>query len=672
MRRNKTARIVGRGVRAPLGVMIVMASVTSVLAFAHLAVAQNNSNRHATIAPKSSPVPAPSPSPSVFSLAPDEKMITLLATNDIHGGIEPTVVAGAPATPGVPPAKASHFGGMATWAGIAQAIRTGIVNQYGADRVGSLTLDAGDQFQGTLISNFTEGQLTFDTMKDVGYDAIITGNHDYDFGPIGWEDDVVTPQTADQDPRGALKKLANENYFPIVSANTYLTASLSVPVKNIGCVAASDGSTLNWAAEVTASRPDFLVPYITKTVAGLTVAVIGIDNVSTPVTTMAQNVSDLCFRDEADAYLDMVAEIQASQKVDVFVMLAHDGNTDTESSISDVVRKIMTKASGAHVLDAVMAGHTHFENNVRVQGVPIIQSGSGGKMFSRIDVIYNTTQNAVDLSRTRAIDSIRILQDTCGSPSDRLPFCKSDASGVYYEGVKVVDSATIPGRISAVRNQPVFSQLASEKLGTSTAVIKVDRILESPLADVLTDAMRAASGAEIAMMNTGGMREPLPAGDIDYETFFSVIPFNNRGCLTTVLPVDKLLSLLRQSIATCGKSGALMQSGLKVVYQRNCGTSGDDDANAKLLSVSTVAGEQIYTLDKGQIAPITRLFKVATLDFLMTGGAGYSEFAGLPYEEFGIARDVLADYFMKQQYQFNPVADGRWLLQSSNPSPTSP
>src|SRR5215471_13207798 len=99
--------------------------------------------------------------------------ITILATNDIHGGIEPSVAK-----------DGTVEGGLAAFSGAVKAIKAGLKTRLG-EQVGVLVLDAGDQFQGTLISNHNEGQLVFQAMSQAGYDVAITGNHDYDFGPVG-------------------------------------------------------------------------------------------------------------------------------------------------------------------------------------------------------------------------------------------------------------------------------------------------------------------------------------------------------------------------------------------------------------------------------------------------------------------------------------------------------
>lgn len=196
-------------------------------------------------------------------LSDPERLITILATNDIHGGVEPSVAQSANGA-------RSTVGGMGFWSGAVRAIRRGVEAAYG-DRAGVVLVDGGDQAQGTLLSNYNEGQLVFSLMGMIGYDAAVPGNHDYDFGPIGWLNDTVVPGSGDQNPRGALERAAGMAKFPLLSANTYLRASLrsssgsSVAAANIGCVA-NAGQGIYWPA---AKRPRFVRPYVIKNVAGL-------------------------------------------------------------------------------------------------------------------------------------------------------------------------------------------------------------------------------------------------------------------------------------------------------------------------------------------------------------------------------------------------------------------
>jgi 5'-nucleotidase len=399
------------------------------------------------------------------ALAP-ERHITILGTNDIHGSVESVVDRGDP------------VGGMAFWAGAVQAIRKGVAQKHG-ESGGVLVLDAGDQFQGTLLSNFNEGKLVFEAMNAVGYDAAVPGNHDYDFGPVGWLEDQVTDSSQDKNPRGALLKLVGTAKFPLLSANTYYKASLkdlqgnSAKVSDVGCRAES---ALDWSK---AERPEFLTPYLIKQVAGVKVALIGLDNPSTSLTTTAANVSDLCFRDEVETYKEIRAALEG--QADLFVIIAHNGDAKVEFHATELVKKLTEKAK---LVDVLVAGHTHFVNDLEVNGVPIIQSGANGKSFGRVDLVWDASARKIrSIART---GGIMLLHEKCFKGTER--FCSQVGKSVSYDGVQVEKDAHVEALIAAAKNE--IAPVAGRVLGETDGVIQSHRTQESSMANAMTDTLR--------------------------------------------------------------------------------------------------------------------------------------------------------------------------------------
>ncbi len=586
--------------------------------------------------------------------------ITILATNDIHGGIEPTTLN-----------DGTTEGGLAAFSGAVKAMKAGLKNKLG-DRVGVLVLDAGDQFQGTLVSNHNEGQLLLKAMSLVGYDAVITGNHDYDFGPVGWLDDAVTPTTPDQDPRGALKAALAYAQFPVISANTFLRSSLRdtrgnpVVVDQQGCAPlVHDGQPLPVIDWSKAEQPAFLKPYLIKDVSGVRVAVIGIDNKFTPTTTTPANVSDICFEDEAEAYLRVRQQLDG--KADVFVLLMHDGNADAPDA-SRMVQTLLSSAAPAQgaEIDAVVSGHTHFTYNTSVGGVPVIQSGANGKGYGRIDLVYDPALRKVDQSKTRSYAGVETYLGKC--PHAAQDYCTVDATTqkVTYEGVPFQNDDGIVQLIAAERQ--AIASLAGQVLGRATADIKVDRIAESPLANSLTDLLRRIAAADVAFINTGGIRAPIGSGDVTYEALFRVIPFNNHGVMIGPMPASALLKALIKSAQTCGDYGALMQSGLKVQIEKDCdvpANKGHVDPNARLTHVETLGGKVLLDTATG-VAPTPAddpTLTVVTLDFLAAGGSGYDMFKGVPQmRDIGIVREAMKDALAAAPATFAATTDGRWTV----------
>lgn len=578
---------------------------------------------------------------------PDLRRITLLGTNDIHGGVEPTH------TP------SGDWGGMAIWGGISQAIEKGLSAKYG-EKAGVLILDAGDQFQGTLLSNFNEGELVLAAMNEIGYDAVVPGNHAYDFGPRGWLDDQINSLNPDQRARGVLTDLVGKSNFAFLSANTFYKSSIQssdgelIPVDSAGCEPQDEKAVIDWSR---AARLEFLKTHTIKTVAGVRVAIIGIDHPDTATMTTPQNVSDLCYAEGADAYYQVQQTI--GSQADLFVMVLHNGETSKPGKVAEMVNQILARTGGR--LDAVIAGHTHSVNNFDVSGVPFIQSGSGGKMFGRVDLVWDLNSRKLLKDQTRFQGGIEMRHQGCAEKTAAVSGCdwQAETQKLTYEGVEVVPDVKIRKWIET--EQRKLAPVANQKLGSAASALTVHRFKESSLADAMTDVFRTVSGAEIAFMNSSGLRAPIEKGELTYTGFFRVIPFNNHGVNLGPMPLETLIKLLERSIKTCGSYGALMQSGLRVQFERDCTQGKDVDEKARLLRVETVAGEVLLDVQAGLVPVLGKQFLVATLDFLAAGGSGYDGFKGIPLvADLGVVREAMVKYFLSQPANFDGQMDGRW------------
>src|SRR5512135_2233220 len=93
--------------------------------------------------------------------------IVLFHTNDVHSHLEPLARGGG-----------EPRGGAAARAALLARERDGVA--------ASLTLDAGDVFEGTAYYNFFRGVPDYRLMNAMGYDAGEMGNHELSHGPAGW------------------------------------------------------------------------------------------------------------------------------------------------------------------------------------------------------------------------------------------------------------------------------------------------------------------------------------------------------------------------------------------------------------------------------------------------------------------------------------------------------
>jgi 5'-nucleotidase/UDP-sugar diphosphatase len=117
--------------------------------------------------------------------------LTILHTNDVHGHYQPSASSGQPS-----------LGGAARMATLVADVRRNVAH--------SLLLDAGDQFQGSLLFTVGGTEVVSDVMNALGYGAMVVGNHEFDLGPA------------------ALARFMDEAKFPVLSANIDATADPSL------------------------------------------------------------------------------------------------------------------------------------------------------------------------------------------------------------------------------------------------------------------------------------------------------------------------------------------------------------------------------------------------------------------------------------------------------------
>jgi 5'-nucleotidase len=126
---------------------------------------------------------------------------------------------------------------------------------------------------------------------------------------------------------------------------------------------------------------------------------------------------------------------------------------------------------------------------------------------------------------------------------------------------------------------------------------------ESALGSFLADSMREMERADVALLNSGGLRADLPGGEVKYGHIYEIFPFDNT--VATVTLTGKELSRLLQ-LAYAARKGVFQISGLEV----------------KLSSCPGRDRLRQITLPGGQALHPERKYKVVMPDFLARGGDG--------------------------------------------------
>jgi 2',3'-cyclic-nucleotide 2'-phosphodiesterase (5'-nucleotidase family) len=508
--------------------------------------------------------------PPAAEAAPDTVTISVVGTSDLHGRI------------GALPWLAGYLGNLRA----ARARDGGAV----------VLLDAGDMFQGTLESNLAEGAPVVAAYNLLGYAAAALGNHEFDFGPAG---PAPSPVAKGDDPRGALKARAAEANFPFLAANV---------------VEASSRKVVAWPNV----RPSTIVD-----AAGIKVGIVGVASAATGRSALPANVAGLDFLPLAKTVVGEAQRLRA-QGAKVVIVLAHAGGACTSFAAPDspescdagseifAVARALPKGS----VDAIVAGHTHQGVAQRLAGVPIIQSYANGRAFGRVDL-------SIDRRSGKVLGAhVQSPREVC--PAGAAPAC---APG-DYEGAPVLADEKV-----VALNAPAFA--AARRKGEERLGVEVLRPLphrrgeETALGNLLADLMlKARPGSDVAVLNSGSMRQGLPAGPLTYGSLYETFPFDNAFA-TLRVPAGYLARRLGESFA---RSGALVSlSGLRV--RARCARGNLE------VTLSRPDGSRIADFE-----PLV----VTTSDFLATGGDGF--FAGAkPKLETGVPiRDAMADVLRRR------------------------
>ncbi len=307
------------------------------------------------------------------------------------------------------------------------------------------------------------------------------------------------------------------------------------------------------------------------------VGIIGISTIETPKTTRAINVTDLRFIDPAPVVSERAKALRA-RGANVIVVTGHVGgfcnNGVCEGEIFDMVNRLTSP------VDVVVSGHSHSYINTRLRGVPIVQARSRGEAIDVVDLaVGDTTGHAtgdINFSRVLTASVLDVMADTITADPQAARIAKAAVDAV--------------------------ASIIAEPVGKINSDMKRDGS-QYALGNLVADAMREAARSDIAVMNNGGIRANLLAGDVNFGRLYEVQPFGNTLYTLKVRGAD-LRAYLSRLVA--GNSPRAHLSG--VALRWDPARPADD----RIVEV-TVAGKAIDA---------RRIYTITLNDFMVTGGDG--------------------------------------------------
>lgn len=552
--------------------------------------------------------------------------VVIVGTTDVHGWFDGHET------------KMGRYGGVALLASYVQALRAEDQNHV-------VLVDSGDLFQGTLESNFFEGEPVVRAYNALGYSAAAVGNHEFDYGPVG----PVTIARPGDDPVGALEKNAALAKFPFLSANLTEKAT---------------GKTPSWAR-----------PYTIVDAGGARIGIIGLSTPDTPNVTVGANVAALNFGDPVPATIAAARDLRA-QGADAVIVIAHmGGDCKDVQDVHDVAScnpeeeamKFLERLP-AGTIDAYFGGHTHQRMREIVNGVPATQGAAYSAEFSTVDLWIDRDHHQVESSRTN-IRPLTMICEKVWRGSERCD-AASALLGSTLVPRQFLGRTIEPDPAIAAVVAPYLKRVAAKRLEDvgvrSAGVFTRTFNAESTVGDLLADALRRATNADIAFINSGGIRTNLRAGDLVYSDIYEVNPFDNYPTLVMMTGAE-IQEVLR--LTTAAGRGIMQVSGLRYTFDMTADKDKPVAERNRLVSV---------TLEDGSPLEPARLYRVAMPDFLAFGGDGFLPVTStIPADRITILQDrtmhdVFADVLKTFPQPLTPKLDGRITVLNAPPHQQPP
>ena len=333
---------------------------------------------------------------------------------------------------------------------------------------------------------------------------------------------------------------------------------------------------------------------------GLRVGVFGLTTPEAAYKTSPANVATIEFLNPVDTAREMVRKLRP--KCDVIVAVMHMG---VDASSEYTSERIAKEVSG---IDLIVDGHSHtaLPEGLMVGDTMIVQTGWHEYKLGHATITLE------DGKITKK--SAELL----------------DAEGVAW--LAPTPDAGIGKTLAAIekRNKNLFNEVVAHTERGLSGDREILRRQEAELGNLCSDAFRWRTGADISIINGGGMRADLPEGNVTRGDVMAIFPFGNTVQKKEITG-SKIRAMLEHSVFGYPASfgGFLDVSGLTFRFDPA------KPAGSRVSDVK-VGGEPLED---------SKTYTIGATDFMFVGGDGYEMLKDLPtLGEFGTCEEIIADY----------------------------
>lgn len=466
---------------------------------------------------------------------------------------------------------------------------------YQDDGKNVLLVDAGDHVQGTAYGSMDEGATIIQLMNAAGYDAATPGNHEFDYG------------------MDRAKELMADADYPYLSCNW-----VNLPLNN---------------------RVLSDVKYFR--IGGRTIAFVGITTPetitkSTPAYFMDKNqkryVYDILGGEDGQKLYSAVQKSinKARMIADYVIGLGHLGVDPSSSPWTS--KEVIEHTSG---LDAFIDGHSHtvmeceWVKDLSGKAVALTQTGS---YFANVGEMTIKADGSIATQLVPTYDGL-----------------DSAVAGIQTEWVSAVDDM-LGEKIAVAETNFYISDPATGK--------RRIRLGETNLGDFVADGIYSYFNeveqlhCDVAIMNGGGIRADVDAGDWSFKTCKQVSPFGNVACLMSVTgkQIQDALEFAARFVGPDGQEngGFLHVAGATYEIHTDIpNTVQTDDKNVWIGSATgtpRVQNVKIYDKASGTYVPLDegKTYALAGMNYTLRNlGDGFAMFDGAELIKDYVAEDYL-------------------------------
>ncbi len=415
------------------------------------------------------------------------------------------------------------------------SLLSGYIGKVREEQPNTLYCVAGDMFRGSVIDSEYKGVSTIEIMNLLAPDVVTLGNHETDYGVAHLL---------------FLEKCAK---FPIINANLHVR---------------STGARL-------------FQPYHITKIDGMKILSIGILTEDVIAETRKDElIGSLVDVGEAVEEIGRICNAYNAVDIDLTVLLTHIGFEED--------KKLAARLDPAWGVDLIIGGHSHtlLTEPAVVNGIPIVQAGTGTGIIGRLDLIYDGMRK-----------NIQKLDWTC-VPINEKTAPKDEVMEELLESYRTETDS---------KYKRVITRWARRLTHPS-------REQETEMGNLYTDALQWESSFDIMMMGSGSIRKKELGPIIEYQDMLENTPFDDNLWMVEVTGAQfrRIVKHLMRDEAWVGETEFYQFSkGVHIRYNRT----------TKTLEALEFKGKEVADTQKLKIAIQNYHYK------------NFDEFLGVPLEE---------------------------------------